>query len=351
MHGGANGLKAEGINVRIGGLMSEAIHSHVTNTEKRSYWVAVAVTAISIIVLYGLVKYCFGYGSIPITLSAMLWALWNDYGDWQHGMLVPFLIAWLVYRDREALARLPVQGSAIGLLGIVFSLGLYWAGFRADIQYAGFVSFQTLLASLVLWFLGWAWLRALMFPLAFMVFMWPFLFLDNFIAFPLRLVMAEISYRFLDFVGLDVIKEGSGIVSAPDPAAGLAKGERFQVDIADPCSGIRSLFALTMISALYAHLTLRAWWSKWTLFLMALPLAVAGNFFRILMLTFGTLAFGSEFAIGTIDHPSGYHMAAGFVVFAIALAGMVGLGQILRLVENKLSGSAVPSSEPTPVSA
>lgn len=305
---------------------------------KRSYWIATVAVAASVFILYGCVKYSFGYGSVPIPLATMLWALWNDYGDWQHGMLVPFLTAWLVYRDREALLRLPVKGSAVGMVGVIFSLLLYWAGFRTDIQYAGFVSFQTLMASLVLWFLGWAWLRALLFPLAFLVFMWPFLFLDNFIAFPLRLVMAEISYRFLDLIGLDVIKEGSGIVSAPDTAAGLAKGERFQVDIADPCSGIRSLFALTMISAIYAHLTLRTWWSKWILFLMALPLAVAGNFFRILMLTFGTLAFGSEFAIGTIDHPSAYHMAAGFVVFAIALAGMVGLGQLLRLIDNKLKG-------------
>lgn len=294
-----------------------------------------AASVLSVVVLYGLVKYCFGYGSIPISLSQMLWALWNDYGDWQHGMLVPFLIAWLVYRDRATLARLPVKGSAMGIAGIIISLLLYWAGFKADIQYAGFLSFQMLLASLVLWFLGWAWFRALLFPLGFMVFMWPFLFLDNFIAFPLRLAMAEISYRFLDLIGLDVIKEGSGIVSAPDPVAGLAKGERFQVDIADPCSGIRSLFALTMISAVYAHLTLRAWWSKWILFLMAVPLAVAGNFVRILMLTFGTLALGSEFAIGTIDHPSGYHMAAGFVVFGVALAGMVGIGKILGRMEHR----------------
>lgn len=311
-----------------------------------SYWIAVGATALSVVVLYGMLKYSFGYGSVPISLSAMLWALWNDYGDWQHGMLVPFLIGWLVYRDRAALARLPVKGSAVGLAGIAFSLLLYWAGFRADIQYAGFISFQTLMASLVLWFLGWQWLRALLFPLGFMAFMWPFLFLDNLIAFPLRLVMAEISYRFLDMIGMDVIKEGSGIVSAPDPAAGLAKGERFQVDIADPCSGIRSLFALAMFSAVYAHLTLHAWWSKWTLFLMAVPLAVAGNFVRILMLTFGTLAFGSEFAIGTIDHPSGYHMAAGFVVFAVALVGMVGIGKLLGRLDRKPPRLATEGASP-----
>ncbi len=308
---------------------------------KQTWWIAAGATIVSFALLYWVVKYSFGYGSVPIPLSTMLWALWNDYGNWQHGILVPFIVAWLVYRERDSLATLPISGSNVGMLGIVFALLFFWAGFRADIQYAGYVSAQVLLASLVIWFLGWRWFKALLFPLIFITFMWPFLFLEDMIAFPLRLIMAEVSYRFLDLIGLDVIKEGSGIVSAADPAAGLARGERFSVDIADPCSGIRSLFALTMISAVYGYITLKRWWNVAILFAMAFPLAVAGNFIRILMLTFGTLAFGSEFAIGTIDNPSWFHMLAGFVVFGVALAGMLAIGKILRSTE-KTKASTSP---------
>ncbi len=66
----------------------------------------------------------------------------------------------------------------------------------------------------------------------------------------------------------------------------------------DPCSGIRSLFALTMIAALYAYFAVKPMWKQFIVFACAIPLAILGNLLRILMLTFGTIAFGTEFAIG-----------------------------------------------------
>jgi len=54
-------------------------------------------------------------------------------------------------------------------------------------------------------------------------------------------------------------------------------GNAISVDIADPCSGIRSLFALMMVSVLYALFTLETWWKKWILFLCSVPLAIAGT--------------------------------------------------------------------------
>jgi len=85
-----------------------------------------------------------------------------------------------------------------------------------------------------------------------------------------------------------------------------------------------------MVSALYAHLTLRKGWQKWTLFLLSPALAVVGNFGRMMMLTFGTMFLGSAVAIGTEEHPTTFHMAAGFFVFVVALAGMAVLGRIFQ---------------------
>ncbi len=298
----------------------------------------IAAVAVSLVCLYGLfawLPYSFGYGSVAIPLTSMLWALWNDYGDWQHCMLVPLIVAALLYWRRDALARIPVQGTNWALVPLFVSLVFFWAGFRADVQYVGFISIQLVLASLVLWFLGWRFFLAILFPWAFLIFAWPFLFLDNLIAFPLRQIMASISAVFLNLVGLPTLKLGSAVVSAADPAANLAQGERFSVDIADPCSGIRSLFALTMITCVYGYIMLNAAWKKWVLFLLAVPLAVAGNFVRILMLTFGTLTFGADFAIGTIEKPTTYHMLSGFVVFGVALFGMVALCGLLQRIGNR----------------
>jgi len=126
------------------------------------------------------------------------------------------------------------------------------------------------------------------------------------------------------------MRVGTALVSAPDYAAGLKQGERFALDVANPCSGIRSLFALMMVSALYGQLTLEKAWQKWAMFLISPALAVAGNFARMLMLTFGTILLGSGVAIGTEENPTTYHMAAGFFVFVVALGGMVAVGWILQ---------------------
>jgi len=87
-----------------------------------------------------------------------------------------------------------------------------------------------------------------------------------------------------------------------------------------------------MVSALYAHFTLETWWKKWILFLCSVPLAIAGNLVRILTLTLGTMMFGAEFAIGknALTEPSWFHMGAGYMVFAVALGGMVGIGWLLN---------------------
>ncbi|NDD57509.1 MAG: exosortase/archaeosortase family protein, partial [Verrucomicrobia bacterium] len=181
-----------------------------------------------------------------------------------------------------------------------------------------------------LWLLGWDMMKALAFPYIFLMFSYPFYFLDNIISFPLRGVMCELSQGFLNLIGVDTMRVGTALVSAPDYAAGLKQGERFALDVANPCSGIRSLFALMMVSALYAHLTLNKTWQKLTLFALSPALAVAGNFARMLMLTFGTILLGSKVAIGTEESPTTFHMAAGFFVFVVALGGMVAISWILQ---------------------
>jgi exosortase len=222
------------------------------------------------------------------------------------------------------------------------SLALYWIGYKIDIQIVGFLSLQLMIGGGLLMLVGWPIFRALLFPFAFLIFAFPFAFLDNLLAFPLRSLMCQLSQGFLNLVGVDTLRVGTALVSAPDYAKGLAQGQRFALDVATPCSGIRSLFALMMVSALYAHLTLRKGWQKWTLFLLSPALAVAGNFGRMMMLTFGTMFLGSAVAIGTEEHPTTFHMAAGFFVFVVALAGMAVIGWILQRGE-KTNKTAVPT--------
>lgn len=291
-------------------------------------WPGVATLA-ALIGLFGVLPYNLGYGLTPVSVSGALWYLWS-LPDWEHGMFVPLIVGFLLYWKRDLWLNLPVKGDSRGGLGLlIFSMMLYWVGYKIDITAVGFLALHSFLGALVVWFLGWRWIWTLLFPFAFLIFAWPFPFLDS-IAFQLRIVMSGLSYHFLNLIGIDCIRSGTAIVSAPDYVKGLGAGAKFQLDVADPCSGIRSLFALNMISALYAYVMLKETWKKWVLFLCAAPLAIIGNLGRIVMLTFGTLLLGSEVAIGSEEHPSTYHMFSGFFVFVVALGGMAALGWLLE---------------------
>jgi exosortase len=283
-----------------------------------------------LVLLYGFLPYTYSHLMHVTSVSGALWTMWNFFPDFQYGMIVPLLAGVVVYARRRELATLPVSGWWPGILFVALSLALFWAGRRVDNQYIGFFSIQILLASLVLWLLGWRWLAVLAFPLAFLVFTWPMPFLDNLVTFPLRMFMSGISVTVMNIFGLPTVQNGTGIFSAPNPDVHLAAGQLFQVDVADPCSGIRSLFALMMVSALYGYFTLKSPWRRALLFLSSIPLAIAGNLARILILTMGIVSIGAPAAIGTLDKPTWFHEGAGFAVFFVALGGMLFVCHLLN---------------------
>jgi len=300
--------------------------------QDRVLWVEVAVAVAVVIGLYGFIPYNFGFESKARSVFEMLQRFWTDpsTADWHHGMIVPLISVGLILHRAKELEKVMIQPSGWGVLGVVAALALFWVGYKIDITIVGFLSLQMMIGGLILWLFGWEMMKAVAFPYAFLMFAYPFYFLDTIVAFPLRGLMCQMSQFFLNLVGVDTLRVGTALVSAPDYAKGLAQGQRFALDVATPCSGIRSLFALMMVSALYAHLTLQKGWQKWVLFLLSPALAVLGNFARMVMLTLGTILLGSAVAIGTEEHPTTFHMAAGFFVFVVALGGMVGVSRILQ---------------------
>jgi exosortase len=292
---------------------------------------AIAVAAGAFFVLFGWFPYASGYGATRVNMFHFMAYVWRS-PEWEHCWLVPLAVIGLVYYRRRTLGEIPVSGSWLGLAALFAAFFVYWVGYLADNIYLGYGALLGFTAAAILWLLGWNWLKALAFPVAFLAFMFPLPFMDNFLAFPLRIFMSTVSVGFLNLIGLSCLQSGTAIVSAPDFAAGLVQGERFAVDVADPCSGIRSLFALMMVSALYGYLVMDRPWKKWVIFLSSIPLAVAGNFARIIMLTLGTITLGPETAIGSMESPSLFHQASGFLVFGVALGGMLGVGWLLQRI-------------------
>ncbi len=246
--------------------------------------------------------------------------------EWWFCLVTPFIVGWLVWRMRMTLSRLPMIGSWLGVPVLLFGMVMYWFGYKADTAYPGYLAGQLLTLGLILTLGGGGWLKQLFFPWAFLVFTWPMLPLENLLAVPLRMMAAQFSGIVLNLVGVDVVREGTGLHSAANEARGLIQGQLFQLDVEEPCSGIRSLFSLMMISALYGWISLKSWLPRGLLFATAIPLAILGNIVRMVLLALGSLWFGSEFAIGrNIDgnqEMSFFHSMAGFTVFGVAMAGM-----------------------------
>lgn len=292
---------------------------------------AAGLSLVALALLYAFNPYASGYGAELVSVLHFANFLWKGpSGDWQHCYLVPFAAGAMVYFKRGDLHLAELRSSWTGLFATIFGLLVYLLGFRADNIYLGYASFQIVTGGLLLWLCGWRWFQHLFFAWAFLVFLYPVPFLDNIVAFPLRMLMSQASVTVLNLIGIDAIKVGTAILSAPDQLTGLETGDRFSVDVANPCSGIRSLFALMMVSALYGYFTQRGVWRKIVIFLCAAPLAVLGNLARILMVTIGTLIVGPKIAIGTAEDPSFFHMLAGYLVFGVALAGLIGIGKLLN---------------------
>jgi exosortase len=291
-------------------------------------------------------QYSYGVGTTTYSLARYIWINWTENEDMGHGFLVIPAVLFLLYSERGRLLALPLRPGWGGLCVVMAGLFLFWAGNQADVTFIGLVSVMIVLAGTIWWLLGWDFLKALSFPIGFLIFAIPFPGLDMMVALPLRFIMSRLSVVVLNLIGIPTLLSGTGILSAPDASLNLATGQRFAIDVATPCSGIHSLFALMMVGALFAYFTMPNPWKKWALFLSTIPLAVLGNFARILMLTLGTLAFGSTFALGKdpLNAPSWFHLAAGYLVFIVALLGMMTIGSLLNRQWGAGSGSIIDSS-------
>lgn len=271
--------------------------------------------------------YAAGYGDFRRTLLEELLMRWKD-PTWQHGFLAPFIAGWLVWISRDSLSRLPLKQSWIGLLAILVAMLAYYGGYKANNYYLGAFAIQVLVAGSVLGCLGWPAARALLFPWIMLGFMWPLLFLEDSISFRLRVLMVETTTLVLNVLGLETIREGTALISAA--GEGRAVGELFSLKVDGPCSGMRSLFALLMVAALFGYFRQNTWPRRIFLFACGIPLAVLANMVRLLILIAGSMLFGQEFAVGDQDREvSTFHFLSGIAVYLVALAGLQGIAKIM----------------------
>lgn len=250
--------------------------------------------------------------------SALVWMVrrWKDPGgDFSHGWLIPVVSLWAVWHRRRELRAAPRRVNRIGLGVVVAALVLHWLGAKAQQVRLSLFGLIALIWGVPFYLYGWTVAKQLLFPVSYLIFCVPLNFLDS-VTFPLRLMVTSISAGILNGLGLAVRRSGSAIYS-------LTEGG-FQFDVADPCSGLRSLIAMTALTAVYAFLTQKTLWRKWLLFLASVPLAIIGNIARITTVALVAEAFGQDAAVGL------YHDYSGYIVFSVAILLMLGFGSLLN---------------------
>jgi exosortase len=257
--------------------------------------------------------------SIPVWQSAvlgglMLWlytptlihlvAQWWHDPNFSHGFFVPLFAGFVILQERSKLARLKPHPSWSGLLFLGFGLSVLVLGQMGAEIFLSRFSLLIVLAGLTILFLGWSFFRAILFPWAFLVLMIPIpAVVFNQITFPLQLLASKVASTILPWFGVPVLREGNVIII---PAMSL--------EVADACSGIRSLMSLATLAVIYGYLAERRTSVRVILALASLPIAVAANSLRVV----GT---GLLVQYWNPDKAQGFfHEFQGWLVFVVSLA-------------------------------
>ena len=275
-----------------------------------------------------------GLVALGAVLAGLYWNViphlvrqWARDEDYTHGFLIVPLALYFVWERREGLKALPVAPSlwGAGLLAVgLLMLVLGSVGAELFIQRSSLI---LVLAGLVWLILGTAFLRELVFPLVFLVFMIPLpAIVLNAIAFPLQLFAAQSATFCMQVAGIPVLREGNTIVLS-----------NTTLEVVEACSGIRSLQALLALGAVYGYFTQKAVWKRWALLALSIPIAIAANAFRVAGTGFLAHFIGPEAAQGF------YHSFAGWIVFAVAFVLLLGAGTLLGRLPD---GARLPSEPP-----
>jgi len=232
----------------------------------------------------------------------------NDY--YSHGILVPLVSGLIVWTKRGHLQRR--EPSIIGAFLLLLGALLYALGFLWEIKTLGVLSFLIVVAAIVFYIFGIRTVRAVLFPLVFLVFMIPLPFIPD-LGYRLQEISVYSSSWLLNALGLPITSSGPEIYI-----------KNFTFTIGLPCSGINTLIALLTLTAVYGYALTGPTYRRVILFILAFPAAIVANILRIA--TIIAVAY-----YGSIETATGwYHDFSSFLFFVIAFLALVLAGRIMK---------------------
>ncbi len=253
---------------------------------------------VAIAILLPAVAFAFLYRHVLVKLVSD-WATDDNYS---HGFLIVPIALYFVWERREKLRQAVPRPSVLGLLLVLASVAVLVAGLLGAELFLTRISMLGVLAGAILFMLGWAHLAILLFPLAFLLLMIPIpAIIFNQIAFPLQLLASRFGEFALTLAGIPMLREGNVITLA-----------NTSLEVAEACSGIRSLISLITLALVYGYLADSRIWARTALTLAAIPVAIVANGIRVAGTGIAAHHLGAEAAMGF------FHTFSGWLVFIVA---------------------------------
>ena len=250
------------------------------------------------------------YGSV---LRLLVFQWWKD-PNYGHGFFVPLFSGYILWHQRERWMKSEIKPSNFGFLVMLAAVGLLFIGSLGAELFTSRFSLLVLIAGIILFLAGWKMLRAVAFPLAFLIFMIPIpVIIYNQITFPLQLIASRLATFWLEVVQVPVLRDGNVLILS-----------NLSLEVAEACSGIRSLMSLIALAVAYGYLAEPRRWVRYALVVLMVPSAIVTNAMRIMGA--GVLAhkFGPQAAEGFL------HQFSGWVVFLATLVLIFVCHWILR---------------------
>ncbi len=228
--------------------------------------------------------------------------MWDD-PQYSHASMIPLVAFYLFWLRAKELKALDPAGSWLGILCVVFGLGLQVLGALSAVYEIPMYGFVISIWGLVIAAIGLTGLRVLWVPLVYLLFMVPLAdFLESRLTFGLQLLSSQIGVAMIRLAGISVFLQGNIIDLGT-----------YKLQVAEACSGMRYLFPLMSFGFLCAVLFRGQWWQRAIIFLSTIPITILMNSFRIGVIGILVNYYGIEMAEGFL------HLFEGWVVFMICV--------------------------------
>lgn len=247
---------------------------------------------------------------------AVQWATNEDMG---HGFFVPVVAGFIAWQRRHILLATPRQPNGWGLFLVIFAaLEATVATLGAEL-FTARLAFVIALFGVILYLGGKAWVKALLFPLFLLLFMIPIpAIIYAQLTLKLQMLASQLGEFLITLMGIPVLRNGNTLVL---PSQTL--------DIAEACSGIRSLLSLAFLSLVYAYFTDKRIWMRWALLVATIPIAIGANGVRV-ALTGWLSEVNTKLASGI------YHESEGYIVFIVALIALIIVHRLISLAAKSM---------------